>query len=302
MPGKATDEMNASALLDRIAGSDVYRRVLESLEDGVYLVDSSRCIVYWNDGAERITGYRRQDVIGRPWSNLLVYCSDAGFAFRDQDCPLATTMADGRSRRLDAFLKHQRGHRVPVSIRSAAVRDAGGDVVGAVEIFHVDSRHYGLLQKFRGLEPYGCLDPALGLPNRAMTEARLRHRLEDLGAFAIPLGIFSIEIGDRAALEARGGHSAWEGLLRIAAQTMAETMEPNGFVGRWDQARFIGLLGNSDLISLHQIGSRVASLVHVSHVSWWGDELEPTVVLRSAMAEPGDTPESAVARLERPPC
>ena len=27
-------------------------------------------------------------------------------------------------------------------------------------------------------------------------------------------------------------------------------------------------------------------------------EIEPTVVLRSAMAEPGDTPESAVARLE----
>jgi PAS domain S-box-containing protein len=297
MPDKATKEMNAAALLDRMSGSDVHRRVLESLEDGVYLVDSSRCIVYWNEGAERITGYRRQDVIGRPCGgNLLLYCSDAGFALREQDYPLSTTMADGRSRRLDAFLKHQLGHRVPVSIRSAAVRDAGGAIVGAVEIFHVDSRHYGLLQKFRGLEPYGCLDLTIGLPNRAMTEARLRHRLEDLATFGIPLGLFSIVIDDRAAIEARGGRGAWSGLLRTAAQTMAETMEPNGFVGCWD-GRFIGLLGNTDLLSLHQIAGRVASLVHASHVSWWGDELEPTVVLQSAMAEPGDTPESAVARL-----
>jgi PAS domain S-box-containing protein len=294
--------MTTAALLDRMAGGDVSRLILQSLDDGVYLVDSSRCVVYWNDGAERITGYRRQDVIGRPCGgNVLLYCSDAGFALSEQDHPLSTTLADGRSRRLDAFLKHQLGHRVAVSIRSAAVRDAGGDVVGAVEIFHVDSRHYGLLQKFSGLEPYGCLDPAIGLPNRAMTAARLRHRLEDLGVFGIPLGLFSIEVRNRAALEARGGHSAWEGLLRTAARTMAETMEPNGFVGRWDQARFIGLLGNSDPIALHQIGSRVASLVHASHVSWWGDEIEPTVVLRSAMAEPGDTPESAVARLESIP-
>jgi PAS domain S-box-containing protein len=291
--------MDATALLDRLAGGDVYRLILESLEDGVYLADSSRCIVYWNEGAERITGYRRQDVMGRPCGgNLLVYCSDAGFAFREQDCPLSATMADGRSRRLDAFLKHRLGHRVPVSIRAAAVRDAGGTIVGAVEIFHVDSRHYGLLQKFRGLEPYGCLDLVIGLPNRAMTAVRLRHRLEDLEAFGIPLALFSIDIGDRAVLEARGGHSAWAGLLRTAAQTMAETMEPNGFIGRWDDARFIGLLGNSDLLSLQQIASRVASLVHASHVNWWGDKIEPTVVLRTAMAEPGDTPESAVARLD----
>ena len=291
--------MDAATLLDRSARGDVYRLVLESLEDGVYLVDATRRIVYWNEGAERITGYLRQDIIGRACGDsVLVYCSDAGFAFREQDCPVSTTLTDGRSRRLDAFLKHQLGHRVPVSIRSAAVRDAGGDIVGAVEIFHVDSRHYGLLQKFRGLEPYGCLDPAIGLPNRAMTEARLRHRLEDLATFGIPLGLFSVEIGDRVALEARGGHTAWEGLLRTAAQTIAETMEPNGFVGRWEEGRFIGLLGNSDLLSLHQIGNRVASLVHASHVTWWGDEIEPTVVLRTAMAEPGDTPERAVARLD----
>ena len=75
-------------------------------------------------------------------------------------------------------------------------------------------------------------------------------------------------------------------------------MEPNGFVGCWE-GRFLGLLGNTDLLSLHQIAARVASLVHASHVSWWGDELAPTVVLRTAMAEPGDTPESAVARLPR---
>jgi PAS domain S-box-containing protein len=289
-----------ATLRDCIAGGDVYR-LLESLEDGVSLLDSTGRIVYWNEGAERITGHLRQDVVGRRrGDNLLVFSSAAGFAVRAHDCPLSATAGDGRTRRVDAYLKHRLGHRVPVTIRSAAVRDDGGTVVGAVEIFHVDSLHYGLLQKFRGLEPYGCLDLEVGLPNRAMTEARLRHRLEDLRAFGIPLGVFSIDIGDRVTLEARGGHAAWTGLLRTAAQTIAETMEPNGFVGRWEEGRFVGLLGNSDLISLHQIAGRVASLVHATQVNWWGDEIELTAALRTAMAEPDDTPESAVARLECP--
>jgi PAS domain-containing protein len=37
---------------------EVYRGVLDSLRVGVYLVDRSGKILYWNSGAERITGYR----------------------------------------------------------------------------------------------------------------------------------------------------------------------------------------------------------------------------------------------------
>jgi PAS domain S-box-containing protein len=43
----------------------LFETVLDSLEAGVYLVDRHRKIVYWNHGAERISGYLRQDVNGR---------------------------------------------------------------------------------------------------------------------------------------------------------------------------------------------------------------------------------------------
>jgi PAS domain S-box-containing protein/diguanylate cyclase (GGDEF)-like protein len=294
--------MDATSLLARVAGSDVYRLILESLEDGVYLVDSERRIVYWNEGAERITGYLRQDVIGRHCAdNILLHCSTAGVVFCQHGCPLATTMHDGRSRRLDAFLKHREGHRVPVSIRSAPVRDGDGAIVGAVEIFHVDMRHFGLLQAFNGLEPYPCLDAETGVPNRAFFEARLGHRLDDLRAFGIPVGVFSVRVGDATRIEARGGHAAYAALLRAAAQTIAETMEPHGFVGRWAHDQFVGFVGNTDRVALQSVAQRVASLIEATRVEWWGDAIPVRVSVGTTMADAGDTPERLVARLQNCP-
>ena len=44
---------------------EIYRTVLDTLQTGVYIVDRNRRIRFWNEGAEQITGYLRQDVVGR---------------------------------------------------------------------------------------------------------------------------------------------------------------------------------------------------------------------------------------------
>ncbi len=44
-------------------------QLLDSLFDGVYFVDANRCITYWNNGAERITGYSKSEVVGRCCAN-----------------------------------------------------------------------------------------------------------------------------------------------------------------------------------------------------------------------------------------
>lgn len=45
---------------------------VDNLHDGVYFVDSSRQILYWNQAAERISGYTAAEVLGRPcFDNVL---------------------------------------------------------------------------------------------------------------------------------------------------------------------------------------------------------------------------------------
>ena len=59
--------------------AEIFRAVLEALPTGVYFVDRNKKIAFWNDGAERITGYLRQDVVGRACrDDILVQCTEDG--------------------------------------------------------------------------------------------------------------------------------------------------------------------------------------------------------------------------------
>ena len=61
--------------------NDFYRELLEHLTDGIYFTDRERRIGYWNKGAEKLTGYTREEVIGkRCMDNILVHVDAAGRA------------------------------------------------------------------------------------------------------------------------------------------------------------------------------------------------------------------------------
>jgi len=60
-------------------GRDFYKDIIDNLYNGVYFVDRDRVITYWNKGAERITGYTSQQVVGRSCrDNVLNHVSAEG--------------------------------------------------------------------------------------------------------------------------------------------------------------------------------------------------------------------------------
>jgi PAS domain S-box-containing protein len=291
--------MDTSGILDNnFVEVELYRLILESFEDGVYIVDSNRRIIYWSDGAERITGYLAQDVLGRACNfSLLAHSGERGTSYCNDECPLTETMKDGKARRFRSFIRHMEGYRLPVNSRTVPVKNRAGQLIGVAEIFQLNAHHYGLAQRFRGLEPFGCLDPDTGVANKEMTLLRLAHRLEDLRTFGIPVGVLGIRIEEQSPIMARFGGEAWLGLMRAAAQTLAQNLPPNGFVGRWDNERFVALLGNCDLIMLQETASLAGNLVGVSEISWWGTSLKPHASVRTTMGEPDDTPRKLISRL-----
>ena len=43
---------------------ELYLSILDNIQDGVYYVDIHRKIKFWNKGAEQITGYQADEMVG----------------------------------------------------------------------------------------------------------------------------------------------------------------------------------------------------------------------------------------------
>ena len=111
---------------------EIYQTVLDLLETGVYIVERNRRIRIWNEGAEEITGYLRQDVVGHCLSDhLLTTGDDARDLDSDSDDPVNLAFRDGKLSMMDVSILCKDGYRVPVVLRTMPIRNSRGAVVGA---------------------------------------------------------------------------------------------------------------------------------------------------------------------------
>jgi PAS domain S-box-containing protein len=105
-------------------------QLLDSVPDGVFTVDVDWRITFFNRAAEQITGIRRQEALGRR-------CCDVFRAsICETACALKQTLATRRPvANKVVYIVNAQGERIPISISTAALKDARGKVIGGVESF-----------------------------------------------------------------------------------------------------------------------------------------------------------------------
>jgi PAS domain S-box-containing protein len=110
--------------------NDTHRVVLDAINDGVFTVDLDWRITSFNRAAERITGVKREEAIGK-------HCCEVFRAsICETACALRQTLATGRPVVNKAvYILDSRGRRIPISISTAVFRDDRGKTIGGVESF-----------------------------------------------------------------------------------------------------------------------------------------------------------------------
>ena len=113
--------------------------ILDCLSDGVYVCDRERRIIYWSKSAERITGWRSEDVVGRAClEDILSHEDKDGHRLCGEEyCPLHRAMVTGVPTRVPVivFALCKDGRRVPTQVTTAPIRNKAGEVIGGVETF-----------------------------------------------------------------------------------------------------------------------------------------------------------------------
>ena len=123
--------------------------VLNSIADGVYSTDLNRIIKTWSRGAEEITGWKAEEIIGHPCFDFLKHTDDEGRVLCDVDCPIVQTFRTGRDSAKEAWVFTKDGRRIPVSITVGPIFDENCNVIGAVEVFRDISKERELLESIK---------------------------------------------------------------------------------------------------------------------------------------------------------
>jgi diguanylate cyclase (GGDEF)-like protein/PAS domain S-box-containing protein len=278
---------------------DIHKTIVDSLADGVYFVDPSREIMYWNHGAERITGYESGDVVGhRCFENILDHVDAQGNSLCQTACPLADTMRDGQTREASIWLRHADGHRKPVRVRAAPVRDAAGTIVGAVEVFSDDSAMLRAQEDAERARHDALTDELTGLPNRRLFDAALAGRLENLVRYGWRFGLLIVDIDHFKAFNDEYGHRFGDAVLVNVAGTLRGAVRAGDVLARWGGEEFAVLVESSDEATLVDTADRLWALVGKSEVRFSDIATRVEVSVGGALASLDDTAETLFARAD----
>jgi len=277
---------------------EIYRTILESLKTGLCVVDRQRRIVFWNEGAESITGYLRHEVVGHLCNdNILRYCNGNNCELCGERCALTAVLHDAKTVEATGYLHHKAGHRLLVHLWILPLRDEHGSVIGTVQCFegripNPDRRTSGVTA--------GFLDPVTGVSNHAVMQSRLREALATFTEMNIPFGVLCIHLDGVDHFRANYGPEAENSILRVAAQTIVNSLRPSDYVGRWANDQFLAVLSGCRPTSLEAIGDRIGRIVASGGIEWWGEELHLAVSVIKILPQAGENLESLLQRIEQP--
>ena len=282
-----------------IIDNDFSKTILENLNDGVYLVDCDRKILYWNKGAENISGYTSSEVLGKRCSDNISHINEHGIQLCMTECPLAKTVSDSVPREMNLYIRHKKGHRVPVLARTIALRDSLEHGIGAVEIFSDSSPKLAITQTIKELEKMALLDHLTELANRRYTELNIQTKLDELRRYGRPFGILYMDIDHFKNVNDSYGHDIGDKVLIMVANTFIKNVRGSDVVGRWGGEEFLAIIPNINEEQLYFTANKLRILVEQSGFSLNSGIVQVTVSIGATLALPKDTAETLLERADK---
>lgn len=280
--------------------ADSFSYIVDNLYDGLYVVDNDRTIIYWNKAAERISGFKAEEVVGRKCSdNILTHVDSEGVSMCLGNCPLAKGILDGEQREAEVYMHHKDGHRKPVACRFGVMHDENGKIIGGVELFTDITGREARELKLKELEKMAMLDRLTELPNRNFVEKAIDKRFEELRRHKIPFGVLFMDIDHFKKFNDTYGHDVGDLVLKFVAKTMTGSTRSSDVFGRWGGEEFIGVLFNVTRGSLRTLSNRVRFLIQDSYIMNGDQKLNVTISIGATLAQVNDTQESLLKRADQ---
>jgi diguanylate cyclase (GGDEF)-like protein/PAS domain S-box-containing protein len=276
-----------------------HKSLIDNLYDGVYFVDTERLITYWNKGAERITGYPPEEVMGRYChANILDHVTDAGQHLCKDGCPLMETIKDGKHRETEVYLRHASGHRVSVLVRTSPMYDEEQNIIGAVEVFSNNQSLFKMKRRVNELEKALFHDGLTDLGNRKFMQMKINTAINEFHQHEVPFGLLFIDIDNFKAINDTYGHQEGDRVLQHTASNLARHLRGTDVCGRWGGEEFVAVLYNINPKTIWLISEKIRAMIESSSIVINQEKISVTTSIGAAIVRDTDTMDEIVQRAD----
>jgi PAS domain S-box-containing protein len=114
-----------------IQTNEFVKSLLESIGDGIFVLDPNGTIIAWNPAMEKITGYLAEEIKDKSCRFLhFSQCFEKKCPACLQDCGI---LKRGHVEPTECLLKHKNGHNVSVTKNARVIRNKDDEIIGIVE-------------------------------------------------------------------------------------------------------------------------------------------------------------------------
>jgi len=212
---------------------------LNAIGDAVISADTAGNVTYLNLAAEHMTGWLREEAAGRALAEVLIIID--GVTRQPAPSPLELAMQRNMAVSLSAncILIRRDGFESPIEDSAAPIHDRGGQVIGAVMVFHDVSAARAMVIKMSHLAQH---DSLTDLPNRVLLNDRLTQAVFLARRHSKQLAVLFLDLDRFKNINDSLGHLIGDKLLQSIAERLRACVRSSDTVSRQGGDEFVVLL------------------------------------------------------------
>lgn len=134
---------------------------LEGAADGALILDAEDKVAFWNSAAERLLGFRAEEVIGRPCHEVMRGKTLSGHPLCSSPCSIACRLAGGRSvRNFDMQTFTKSGRMIWLNVSSIPVPTRKKGRFAVAHLFRDVTKQARVRRLVEDLHAVLCVNPA----------------------------------------------------------------------------------------------------------------------------------------------
>ncbi|HEX3100535.1 MAG TPA: EAL domain-containing protein, partial [Pyrinomonadaceae bacterium] len=265
-----------------------FRSVVESANDAIILTDESGKISAWNNGAQKIFGYTREDILGQSLSILFperYYEYLANDGVTDPLISSGLLHANGKTSEYNGLKKDET--EFPLEISLSSWETAKGLFYSGI-IRDVTERKSLEDQ----LTHQALHDPLTKLANRVLFRDRVEHSLTRVGRKKAPVAVLFLDLDNFKNINDSLGHAAGDQLLISVADRLQACLRSSDTAARLGGDEFAILVEDStDTNGAQLVAERIRDILRTPF-SIAGKEISVGTSIGIASAQTGkESPE-----------